>query len=380
MKLFSTLLSLVGLVAAANPPPPFSTFSRNVIFQPPNNQAVSYPRYVQLSTGTILATTAYSGPSPPFFPVFASKDGGASWTWLSNITDKVNGLGFAAQPALAELPFDVGKWKKGTVLASGNSLGSNSTNIDLYASTNEGTEWQFVANVARGSHPDTRNGNPCIWEPFILPFNGTVGVFYSDQRDPLHGQKLAHQESTDLVNWGPVVDDVAYLNYTARPGMTVMAYVPPLEKWIFVHEFPGGDSWEGTGYPVYYHLSPSPFTFRYSYGIPIMANGVQPNASPYVVWTPSGGPNGTIIVSDADHEGVFMNTKAGQPDQWELHDTPQPPAYSRALAILNDNPDHLMILGAGVYGNTPAYPLWTSVVSVTETLKKGVGSEDVGVN
>ncbi len=58
-------------------------------------------------------------------------------------------------------------------------------------------------------------------------FNGTVGVFYSDQRDPLHGQKLAHQESTDLKTWGPIVNDVAYKTYTGQPGMTVISYIRP---------------------------------------------------------------------------------------------------------------------------------------------------------
>lgn len=83
------------------------------------------------------------------------------------MTDQVNGLGMAAQPALAELPFAVGDFPAGTVLASGNSWGPKSTNIDLYASRDKGHTWTFVSNVARGTGPDTTNGNPCIWEPFI---------------------------------------------------------------------------------------------------------------------------------------------------------------------------------------------------------------------
>ena len=198
-------------------------------------------------------------------------------------------------------------------------------------------------------------------------------MFYSDQRDPLHGQKLAHQESTDLKSWGPVVDDVAYLNYTARPGMTTISYIPPLKQWILVHEFPGGESWSGAGYPVYYRMSESPFNFRFAYGVPIMVDGVQPNASPYVVWSSAGGDNGTIIVSDADHSSVFTNQAGGQPDQWEMHGTPQAPAYSRSLHVFDKHPDHLMILGAGVFDATENLPLWLSVVSVTDTLKKPAG-------
>lgn len=171
-----------------------------------------------------------------------------------------------------------------------------------------------------------------------------------------------------------MIDDVAYLNYTARPGMTVISYIPPMQKYILVHEFPGGDSWTGVGYPVYYRLADSPFDFRFAYGIPIMVDGVQPSSSPYVVWSPVGGVNGTIVVSDADYSSVFTNRANGQPDKWEMHATPQPAAYSRSLHVFKKYPDHLMILGAGVFGGTINLPLYLSVVSLTETLKRPAGN------
>lgn len=202
-------------------------------------------------------------------------------------------------------------------------------------------------------------------------------MFYSDQRDPLHGQKLSHQVSTDLKNWGDVVNDVAYPLYTDRPGMTVIDYIPPLKKWILVHEFPGGDSWSGAGYPVYYRLSDSPLDFCYAYGCPIVVNGVQPSSSPYVVWTPEGGINGTIVVSDADHQSVFTNRANGQPDQWEEHNSPQPKAYSRALHIFSKDKSRLMILGAGNFpGVDPPgtnRPLYASVVEIQDILRNKPG-------
>lgn len=73
-------------------------------------------------------------------------------------------------------------------------------------------------------------------------YDGQLVAYYSDQRDPLHGQKLAHQTSRDMVHWGPVVNDVAYDLYEARPGMTVIDYIKPLKKWILVHELPIGNS------------------------------------------------------------------------------------------------------------------------------------------
>ena len=40
-------------------------------------------------------------------------------------------------------------------------------------------------------------------------YNDELICYYSDQRDPAHGQKLVHQVSSDLQNWGPVVTDEA---------------------------------------------------------------------------------------------------------------------------------------------------------------------------
>ena len=92
-----------GLTYAAAHP---KLFNNHVIFTPPQGTKVSYPRIVELSDGTILATIAWRDPKAPlpYFPIFQSKDNGWTWKHISNLTDQVNGLGFGSQPALAELP------------------------------------------------------------------------------------------------------------------------------------------------------------------------------------------------------------------------------------------------------------------------------------
>lgn len=55
---------------------------------------------------------------------------------------------------------------------------------------------------------------------------GKLICYYSDQRDnATYGQTMVHQVSTDLKNWGPVVEDVTYPTYTDRPGMPVVTKV-----------------------------------------------------------------------------------------------------------------------------------------------------------
>lgn len=201
-------------------------------------------------------------------------------------------------------------------------------------------------------------------------YEGQLVAYYSDQRDPKHGQKLAHQTSRDLRHWGPVVNDVAYDLYEARPGMTVIDYIKPLRKWILVHELPiGNSSSYGVNYPVYYVMADSPLDFRLSEGRPIVINGVAPNASPYVVWSPVGGPLGTIVVSDADKRSVFTNRHGGDPDKWEEHATPAGAVYSRAIQIFKKRPDHLMIYGGETFDGR-ALGLHTPFSATVVDLKK----------
>ena len=208
-------------------------------------------------------------------------------------------------------------------------------------------------------------------------YKGTLAAYYSDQRDPKHGQKLAHQESRDLKTWGPVINDVAYDQYIARPGMTVISYIPPIKKWILVHELPiGNSSSHGVNYPVYYVLSDSPLTFGKSVGQPIVVNNTTaPNASPYVVWSPVGGPNGTIIVSDADRPQVYTNRFGGDVDRWEEHGTPAGAVYSRAIQISGRRPNHLTIYGGETFDDMGAgkrTPFSSTVVSLEKVLRTPV--------
>ncbi|KAK2760206.1 hypothetical protein FQN54_002273 [Arachnomyces sp. PD_36] len=362
-----TALALVAQSAAALaslqiPPKPYGFFVNSTIYQPVGNESITYPRFTELQDGTIIATASYRGPEPAYFPVFESDDGGASWRWISDIKDQVNGWGFPAQPALMELTEPLAGFQPGTIFASGNSWSNsttdNGTRIDLYASTDRARSWDFVSHIAEGAPPNTTNGHHPIWEPYLLTYDNSLVCFYSDQRDSGtpsnpkgHGQKLVHQVSKDLIHWDDPVEDVAYDQYIARPGMTVVEYIPPLEKWILVHELPvGNSSSHGANYPVYYVLADSPLEFRHSEGIPIVINNqTAPNASPYVTWTPIGGLNGTIIVSDADNPQVYTNSFGGDPDKWEELWTPAGATYSRAIHVLNKHPDHLLIFGGETY-------------------------------
>lgn len=185
--LWGGLLSLSAVLAAptANQEPPTpakravptSTFSNNVIFSPPSNAGwtdprVLYARSIQLSDGSLLATWENYSPEPPlvYFPIYRSTDGGVKWTQIGKVQDTVNNWGLRYQPDLYELPRAIGKYPKGTILCTGNSIPTDlsKTKIDVYASTDGGKTWKFASSIASGGEARPNNGLTPVWEPHMM--------------------------------------------------------------------------------------------------------------------------------------------------------------------------------------------------------------------
>ncbi|KAI0130566.1 BNR/Asp-box repeat protein [Xylariales sp. AK1849] len=347
-----------------------------LIFHPPSNYTdpqVLYARSVQLYDGRLLATWENYSPEPPlvYFPIYESLDDGASWHELSKVEDQVNGYGLRYQPFLYQLPQAFGKFPKGTVLLSGSSIPADlsSTHIELYASTDKGRTWEFVSHIASGGVALPNNGETPVWEPFLMTYQDTLIVYYSDQRDnETYGQKLVHQETKDLVHWGDVIDDVTSPTYTDRPGMPVITKLPNGD-YLIVYENGGTSVSEAYSFPVYYRIASDPRKFLEAPAHYInTTTGDIPVSSPYVVWSPVGGPQGSIIVSGGGQQPLYINRDGGNPDAWVTYNISAPAAYTRNLRILQEDPDYLMVLGAGHLPPSSTNNVTDSVYRISEIL------------
>jgi len=354
---------------------PGPTFINDTIFAAPadyTSPGVLYARTVELEGGVILATWENYSPEPPlvYYPIYKSVDGGMTWTHISNVTDQVNDWGMRYQPFMYELPAPIGDYPAGTILLAGNSIPTNlsNTQIDMYASRDKGYTWHFVSHIAAGGEAVPDNGLTPVWEPFIMIYEGQIVVYYSDQRDPAYGQKLVHQVSCDLKTWDAPVDDVAYSTYTDRPGMTTVTQLPN-GKYMMTYEFGGGPGFVDYSFPVYYRINRNPLDFNSSVGYPIIApDETQPQSSPYITWSPVGGPNGTILVSCGTLSPVFYNQALGDVNSWKAADTGVGIAYTRHLRVLKSNVDHLLIAGAGALPPSTGNVVTVSVLDIMKTI------------
>ncbi|GAB3008989.1 hypothetical protein GCM10023080_088850 [Streptomyces pseudoechinosporeus] len=347
------------------------------MYTPPSNApspGVFYPRAIRLqhngsANGTMLATFEQYTSGTPVFPIYRSTDNGASWTKISEVADTQNGWGMRWQPELFELPRAMGGFPAGTILAAGDSVPADrgGSKIDLYASTDRGQSWDFVTNIATGGPAHSTNGYTPVWEPFFLISGDRLIVYYSDQRDTDHGQKIVHQVSTDIRNWGPVVDDVAMPTYADRPGMPVVTRLPN-GNYVMSYEYCNAP--EG-GCSVYYKISSDPEGFGSVTGRVLRStDGVIPSGAPFITWLPTGGPNGTLVLSGESQDDLFVNTENGAANAWTRMRSNVAGGYSRGMLPLADG-HSLMVLSGGRARSTGVNPVTYSVVDLGGGISNG---------
>jgi hypothetical protein len=209
--------------------------------------------------------------------------------------------------------------------------------------------WKFISHIASGGRAIPNNGETPVWEPFLMMWQGKMVVYYSDQRDPTAGQKLVHQVSSDLVHWEDPVDDVKHSTFSFRPGMTTVSELP-FNQFMLTYEFFGAVE---APFAIYYRISQDPLNFNASGDNVVRAtDGTVPTSSPYNVWTPVGGPLGTIVVSCGTDSAVYLNHQLGAPGAWTRVNLADPrTSYARSLRVL-PNQEDILLVGGGVLSGT----------------------------
>lgn len=368
---FLALIALMtGFVGLTPQPASANESGESVYTRESGNEALAYPRVVRLehsgeANGTLLATFERSlrDGEPSAFLIRQSSDDGASWETIATVGDPLTDANHPAesmwQPFIYEFPTALGDYPAGTLIMVGNMSPQRShTDFVLWRSTDHGHTWEFESLLQSGGPSrGAEYGGTGIWEPFItLDGEGQLAMYFSDERrEQDHAQVLVHMVSPDggeswsanpdgSTNFEPgLVTDVASDVRSDRPGMPtvttmgdgtmVLAYEMcgdgrNCESFIKTST-DGGQTW-GAG--------PADLGTMV-----VSSDGRYLGSSPYIAWTPEGGPDGTLLLTGMrtrlvdgnsftgeDRQAIFTNRSGGQ-GEWGWMPAPFRPVANSAI-------------------------------------------------
>jgi hypothetical protein len=142
-----------------------------------------------------------------------------------------------------------------------------------------------------------------IWEPsFALDSQGRLVCYYSDERlrDSGYNQTLSHTVwNTASQSWGTPAFDVAVQDNQKRPGMSIVVKLPN-GQYMMSYELCLNGFDPDTACAVYVKTSPDGVNLA-----PVDSLGTRVETTdgrhflhtPYLAWSPSGGPNGTLLLA-----------------------------------------------------------------------------------
>ena len=317
-------------------------------------------QYSDSANGRLIATFE-SWPND--FRIYQSTDDGLTWTQIATTTEtQFPGWHFKAEPDLLELPHQIGNLPAGTILLAGNSRNGKSTQHEIYYSLDHGVTWQYRGMVDN-NNANTERG---LWEPRLgITSDGRLICYYSDETHvPTYNQLLGERISSDGgITWGPEIFACAIPDGVQRPGMPVVTKLP---NGQYVMSF---ESWADDTGQVRLKFSSDGINWGSGpsdYGIPVQtASGARLGATPYIMWSPAGGPDGVLIVSaqklsyspNTDRQ-FFINTSLGQGDwtmipsavQWQGGNLLS--GWSQGMIPTADGQGVIQLASSAVSGNT----------------------------
>lgn len=309
----AALLFVVQVVLA--PIPAFASVG-TVVAAPSSGTGVEnndYPRIIRLAAsadtskrGNLLVMYSINDTGVRTHSVIKrSTDNGQTWSTISTLYSPTPGWGIYFG-SMYELTQATGGLAAGTVIAAGNAWDNVNwgfQEVQTFISTDYGVTWTQRGNcVTKSGTPNTASTG--LWEPeIIVNADGNLACHFSDERLRSSGfsQKLVMVTSTDGgATWGSPVDVVAVGDSSSRPGMPVVrklgngTYALAYELCrdsvgnadqtcrVYIKTSADGAAWGAAS----------------SLGTLVQTvDGRQLLHTPSLTWSPSGGANGTLIMS-----------------------------------------------------------------------------------
>ena len=298
---------------------------------------------------------------PSLGALLESTDGGKTWKTIFRPVETLKPNFWAGQMAhIYELPAQVGKMPAGTLIYSVNTVNYDKySHISMFISYDAGKTWSQSPNlIATGG--GLKEG---VWEPVMFYDNGYLYCFYSDDSNPRYDQRIVYKRSKDGVNWEKLVPVCAFKEFEGRPGMPVITKMGNGEFFL-IYEYCG--SWLGDSQDCFVYYKTTKDITNWNPSDPGTRITAKYNGQDYItasapccVWTPAGGPNGTLLVQGRREFGFYgINPMFVSFDYGKTWDTIEPPMpynwYDSALAG-NDGVGYRPIMVVGKDPSTIHY-------------------------
>ncbi|KAJ4349677.1 uncharacterized protein N0V89_008294 [Didymosphaeria variabile] len=330
----SSILSPVLAQTTDQPDPPAPTptgidvFANVTLYQPDDSTQVTVPRTQSLPNNTVLA--AWNDPSSNgSIAIYRSINSGYSWYSFGTATsDSGKKL---LQPHLLYINGTYAE-DTGTTLLAVNAVDDYTTTIELYTSGDQGESWELASEIANGG--PLSNASVAVTNPYLVYNGDAITVFYSGNGDNTYAQKIVQQTTTENYDsWDNAVDVVASKFRTDRPAAPSIAKIAN-NQYIIAFQYGSLDPKTNTAtYPIYYKITPNPQKAASDRTREVRVDtGLVPNGVPSVTWTPLGGANGTIVLSDSRSKSVFVNQALGE-GEWRELKTTAGRAYGREVTV-----------------------------------------------
>jgi hypothetical protein len=151
-------------------------------FRPIYPSRASYPRVVQLSDRSLLATFAHSMQGTRVIGCVTSKDGGQTWGNYRQIVEY-------RRPVDLDNAFPL-QLADGSLLVAYRHHSAGVYRLEVHASADGGDHWALWASIA--------TGHEGLWEPFLLNLpNGVIQAYFASEEGCKPDQRIEMRSSFD---------------------------------------------------------------------------------------------------------------------------------------------------------------------------------------
>ncbi len=279
--------------------------------------------------GQLLATFSRRGPTFPVYRSTDGGESWHFWSEIRQSKHPSGGWGLNYQPTLLELPQAIGDFPAGTVLAAGLAFPTyaTATELQLFASRDGGKSWEYISTIAAGGPPLAGSSNP-VWEPqLVIDRYGRLVAYFADERRRAegYGRVIAQRVSSDGGrSWDPESFSVAVPG-ELMPASPVVIGMPG-GRYLQAFQMMG---LPGDPVHLKFSADGIDWGDPAASGTPIQdAAGNFLSGTPFISWSPYGSEWGTVIASGSAMVvngemvggGVMINRRYGE-GVWEILET-----------------------------------------------------------